>query len=344
MFSSIHQEEKEKWLLECPGHFFWTPSIQRLVHSFQQELHPEYFELLDYTQLRFRLAAWRDYSSWVLDRIFTALEKDGYSYTIRFRGVRVMTNSIVLHGYFEVPSHSAQFNQLRSTIDHIFKDYGCPVTLGQFSIPIVHFKTTSAHQHLPNLDRWEECEFGELRMSHWVVGKGGRTYGKVPLQQFIAHRGNVVGKFVPDENKPAKIEELNRKGIPCEIDVWYIDGKYWLGHDAPETEISFEWLMGSLPLRLIHCKHREALDILHRECGRLGYDVNLFYHTVEHYALTSRGQIIVHPDHACLPDSIEMMPEMSKQRDMKNRSNVVCSDSRSSLRPIYVPPAVQSDS
>jgi len=332
MFSSSEDQQKDKWMIECPGHFFWKSSIRRLVSALDRELDPTYFELLDYTTARYRLAAWRDHSSWVLDRICKVLEQDGFSYTLCFRGVRIGASAIQLHGFIDVNEHCAQFLQLRANIDRIFREYGCPVTLGQFILPIARFKNEFSHQHLPNLDRWEECDFGEVRLSEWLVHKGSRTYAKIPLQQFIAHRGNVDGRFAADENKPETIQELNRKGIACEIDVWYRENKYWLGHDAPETEISFEWLMEYLPLRLIHCKHRESLDKLHRECGRLGYNVNLFYHTVEDYALTSRGHIIVHPDQICLPDSIEMMPEMSKQRDMKSRSNVVCSDSRSNLR------------
>lgn len=327
-------QEKDTWIIDCPGHFFWTSSLRRLYASLDRELNPDYFELLDYTTARYRLASWRDHSSWILDRICKLLEQNKVSYTIRFRGVLVGATAIQLNGYFEVIEHSAQFSQLRANIDRIFKEYGCSVRLGygHFSIPIARFKNEFSQKHLPNLDRWEECEFGELRMSEWVIHKGDRTYGKVPLQQFIAHRGNVEGRLAPTENNPEKIDDLNRLGIACEIDVWYRDEKYWLGHDAPETEISFEWLMDHLSLRLIHCKHRESLDRLHRECGRLGYNVNLFYHTVEDYALTSRGHIIVHPDQPCLPDSIEMMPEMSKQRDMKTLSNSVCSDSRSYLR------------
>jgi hypothetical protein len=329
---STEDQEKDKWMIDCPGHFFWNSSLRRLYAALDRELNPQYFELLDYTTARYRLASWRDHSSWILDRMFKLLEQEKNSYTIRFRGVRVGATAIQLNGYFEVNEHCVQFSQFHANIERIFKEYGCSVRLGQFSIPVARFKHEFSSKHLPNLDRWEECDFGELRMSQWVVQKGSRTYGRVPLQQFIAHRGNVEGRVAADENKPEKIEALNRKGIACEIDVWYTDGKYWLGHDAPETEISFEWLMDHLPLRLIHCKHHEALDKLHRECGRLGYNVNLFYHTVEDYALTSRGHIIVHPDQLCLPDSIEMMPELSKQRDMKTCSNCVCSDSRSNLR------------
>ena len=335
MFSFPSQDqEKEKWMIECPGHFFWTSSIRRLMSALDRELHPDYFELLDYTAAQFRLASWRDHSSWILDRLYKVLEQDGFSYTIRFRGISVSSTAIQLNGYFEVIEHSAQFSQLRGNIERAFRDYGSSVSLGDghFSIPIARFKNTFSQKHLPNLDRWEECEFGELRMSEWIIHKGGRTYGKVPLQQFIAHRGNVEGRFAIDENKQEKIDALNRKGIACEIDVWYKDDIYWLGHDAPETQISFEWLMEYLPCRLIHCKNREALDNLHRTCGKLGYNVNLFYHTMEDYALTSRGHIIVHPDQPCLPDSIEMMPELSKERNSMYKSNVVCSDSRSYLR------------
>lgn len=331
MSSSTPEWEKDNWIIECPGHFFWNSSIRRLYTSLKQELNPEFFELLELNTLRYQLANWRDHSSWVLDRIFKALEKDGFSYTLRFRGLQSSMSAIHLHGYFEVAEHGAAFSQLRATINQLFREYGCPVTLGQFSIPIVRFKNTDSHQHLPNLDRWKECEFGEVRMSEWLVQKRGSIYGKIRLQQFIAHRGNEKGRFAHDENKPEKIEELHQKGIVCEIDIWYKENQWWLGHDAPETKVTFEWLMKNPSLCLIHCKNYQALDTLHRECGSQGYDVNLFYHTVEDYALTSRGHIIVHPNQTCLPDSIEMMPELSKTRDMKKRSNYVCSDSRSNV-------------
>lgn len=329
MSSLSSTKRNDKWNIECPGHFFWTPSIRRLYASLTQELNPEFFELLELKTLNYQLAEWRDYSSWILDRVTKALETDGFSYTLRFRGVRVGANEIQLNGYFEVNEHSAQFCQFRATIEQLFREYGCSVTLGQFSIPIARFKNKFSYQHVPNLDRWEECEFGELRFSQWIVQKDGRTYGKIPLQRFIAHRGNEKGRSLTDENKPERIDELNQKGIACEIDVWYKESQWWLGHDAPETQISFEWLLKYLPLRLIHCKNHEALDTLHRECGKQGYEVNLFYHTTEDYALTSRGHIIVHPDKPCFGDSIEMMPELSTQR--QGRSNVVCSDSRRNL-------------
>ena len=345
--SSTERRETNKWSIQCKGHFFWKPSIQRLSRSLERELNPEYFELVDYTTIHYRLAAWYDRCSWVLDRLFAILKNDGYSYTMRFRGVRVSTTAIHLYGYFEVPQEAVRFNQLRANVERVFREYGCPVSLGHISIPIVRFKNTFSHKHLPNLDRWEECEFGEIRMGSWRIAQDDKNYGSVPLQKFISHRGNMKGKYIPDENKPEKIDELNAKGMGCEIDVWFHKGSWFLGHDEPQYNVSFDWLMKYLPLRLMHCKNEDALDKLHLESGRLGYEVNLFYHTNEHYALTSRGHIIVHPDRLCLPDSIEMMPEMSKERFNRRCPNVVCSDSETNLqtsRPWFETSAADSHS
>ncbi len=329
--SSTGIPQTNVWSIHCKGHFFWKPSIHRLWKALGAELNPEFFELLDSNTLEYTLAQWHDRSSWVLDRLYTILKKDGHSYTMRFRGLRVSETAIHLHGYFEAHQEAVRFNQLRASIEGVFRDYGCPVTLGRISIPIVRFKNTNSHKKLPNLDRWEEGEFGEVRMASWRIAQDNRSYGSVPLQKFIAHRGNINGRHAPEENKPETIEFVNSKGIGCEIDVWYEEGRWYLGHDKPEYEVTFDWLMKSLPLRLYHCKNAAALDKLHLECGRLGYEVNLFYHTVEDYALTSRGHIVVHPDRLCLPDSIEMMPEMSKERQNRLCPTVVCSDSVKNL-------------
>lgn len=344
--ASSQADEKNKWIIEAKHHFFWKPSIQRLYSSLKRELDPEYFELIDLSKLGFRLASWNDPSLSALDRIFNLLRKDGFSYTIRFRGVHTTTTAIHLQGYFEVSTEQLQFQQLRASVQKIFREYGCPlnINLGHISIPIVRFKNTFSYQRLPTLDRWEECEFGELRMGQWRVYRDGRTYCLVPLQKFIAHRGNVKGRTVTDENKPQLIETLNAKGVACEVDVWYDGSDFWLGHDKGDYKVTFEWLMNFLPLRLYHCKNRQALDTLHRLCGRLGYEVNLFYHTDEDYVLTSRGHIIVKPDQFCLPDSIEMMPELSEERKNWHYTNVVCSDSEDNKIDRSPPSAFESDS
>ena len=53
----------------------------------------------------------------------------------------------------------------------------------------------------------------------------------------ISHRGNLNGK-TDDENKPKYIEQALNQGFDVEIDVWYIDNQFWLGHDKPQYKIS----------------------------------------------------------------------------------------------------------
>jgi len=56
----------------------------------------------------------------------------------------------------------------------------------------------------------------------------------------ISHRGNINGKKPNYENKPEYIWEALRKGYHCEIDVWFIDGKFKLGHDDPTYDFPHE--------------------------------------------------------------------------------------------------------
>ena len=68
----------------------------------------------------------------------------------------------------------------------------------------------------------------------------------------IAHRGNINGPNIMDENKPSYIEDAIDQGYDVEIDVWLLDGKYYLGHDEPSYLVVLEFLfMKSI---WIHCK------------------------------------------------------------------------------------------
>ena len=52
-------------------------------------------------------------------------------------------------------------------------------------------------------------------------------------QILISHRGNIDGRNVEYENNPNYIEAAINLGYDVEIDVWFIDGKFMLGHDEP---------------------------------------------------------------------------------------------------------------
>jgi hypothetical protein len=120
----------------------------------------------------------------------------------------------------------------------------------------------------------------------------------------IAHRGNVVGPYPTRENAPDYILEALGLGFDVEVDAWYQDG-WSLGHDAPTYPVKLDFLEAS---RLwVHCKNVEAL--------RRGIVAKLhcFYHTTEHYVLTSRQYIWAFPGQPGGERTICVLPEQSKQ-------------------------------
>jgi hypothetical protein len=56
----------------------------------------------------------------------------------------------------------------------------------------------------------------------------------------ISHRGNISGPNPERENHPDYILEALQAGYEVEIDVWFVDGKFKLGHDGPQYDFPFE--------------------------------------------------------------------------------------------------------
>jgi hypothetical protein len=100
----------------------------------------------------------------------------------------------------------------------------------------------------------------------------------------IAHRGNVDGPRPETENKEVTIIAAINEGFDCEIDVWKIDDRLWLGHDGPETETTVRFLETYRSSLWIHCKNLAALIFLKDS-------FNCFFHDKDTYTLTSKGFI-----------------------------------------------------
>ena len=58
----------------------------------------------------------------------------------------------------------------------------------------------------------------------------------------ISHRGNINGKDEAKENKPSYIVDAIRKGYNVEVDFWYDNGKFVLGHDEPQYSIPLDFI------------------------------------------------------------------------------------------------------
>jgi hypothetical protein len=144
--------------------------------------------------------------------------------------------------------------------------------------------------------------------------------------KLIAHRGLFNGPDVQIENTVTQIELALSKKFDCEIDVWYHDNKWYLGHDKPSQEIEFSFLMKQG--LWIHAKNIDALYLLgHTE-------LNYFWHQDDDYTLTSQGYIWTYPSKTLTPNSICVLPEW-EDNTLSNVKNLkcfgVCSDFVGSL-------------
>jgi hypothetical protein len=138
--------------------------------------------------------------------------------------------------------------------------------------------------------------------------------------KIIAHRGNLYGPNPDKENRPHYIMEALNKGFDCEIDVRYINNKWFLGHDTPDYEIIIDFLLENSDKLWIHCKNIGALHKL------LEYpQLNIFWHQEDDFTLTSKGYIWTFPGKEITERSIAVMPEWTKKEIPENAFGV-CSD------------------
>jgi hypothetical protein len=104
--------------------------------------------------------------------------------------------------------------------------------------------------------------------------------------KLISHRGNTNGPSNL-QNHPDQIEKVLSLGFDCEIDLWFNDNKYFLGHDYPQFEVDEEFL--ELDRLWIHCKNLAALE----NCP---IGSNYFWHQDDDRTLTSKGYIWTFPN------------------------------------------------
>ena len=131
----------------------------------------------------------------------------------------------------------------------------------------------------------------------------------------ISHRGNLNGK-TDDENKPKYIEEAISQGFDVEVDVWYIDNQFWLGHDKPQYKVSDGFL--EHPNLWCHAKNIDALYVMNTN-----YHIHCFWHQEDDVTLTSMGYLWSFPDEQLTDKSICVMP---KKVDKSIDCYGVCTD------------------
>ena len=114
-----------------------------------------------------------------------------------------------------------------------------------------------------------------------------------------------------------QIKKALSLGFEVEIDVWNVDGKWFLGHDEPQYSIDPIFLRNDA--LWCHAKNLEALHLM----TRMG--VHCFWHQDDDYTLTSMGWVWAYPgmESPC-ENSIAVLPEIHNT----NTENFwgICSD------------------
>jgi len=139
--------------------------------------------------------------------------------------------------------------------------------------------------------------------------------------RLISHRGNLNGPNKERENHPDYIWEALQAGYEVEIDVWWVDGKFKLGHDEPQYDFPFSLIENHYSKLWIHCKNMDVLSQLN-ELDSSGSKLNYFSHENDLGVLTSRGYIwSTH----LYDRGILVMPEVFNKEPNENTFGI-CSD------------------
>jgi hypothetical protein len=183
------------------------------------------------------------------------------------------------------------------------------------------------------IDKYSGVEFGEVQPAKWIYGYGTWTQRGTDVvtswpaapRYWILHRGLSDGPSVELENNYENLLVRIREGWHVEVDIWFEDGRWWLGHDydaAKQREISDSELEALSVGAWFHCKNVAALA----EMSRLNQGWRFFSHDRDEAVLTSTGQIWCYPGIFC-ERGIAVLPERCDQWSLGKSGLIgVCSD------------------
>lgn len=135
--------------------------------------------------------------------------------------------------------------------------------------------------------------------------------------KLIAHRGNMYGPDIDQENKPEHILFAIKSGFDVEVDIWVMDDEILLGHDKPEYLVNEDFVELISEKAWFHCKNLEALEYF------AGSRYKYFWHQSDDYTLTSNGYVWTYPGKKTIENSIIVL--LNKE-DKLPEAYGVCSD------------------
>lgn len=145
--------------------------------------------------------------------------------------------------------------------------------------------------------------------------------------KLIAHRGNINGPNSEFENNPEYIDTALSEGFDVEIDIRYVEGQFYLGHDFAQYPISTSWLEERKDNVWIHCKDLTSLKFFVDNLNNFNY----FWHQEDDFTLTSENYIWTYPGKPYTESSVIVMPELNNDIDKmvemkKYNCKGICSD------------------
>jgi hypothetical protein len=138
----------------------------------------------------------------------------------------------------------------------------------------------------------------------------------------ISHRGNLNGPKPKLENDPASVIGTLDRGLLCEIDVWYIKNKWYLGHDYPKYPVKWNFFISHETNIICHAKNTAALEKL------LDRGFHVFMHKSDPMVLTSLGWVVCMHYAAWPKDrAVVMFPELLSPKLLAaSKPFAICTD------------------
>ena len=133
---------------------------------------------------------------------------------------------------------------------------------------------------------------------------------------FISHRGNLNGQNPKEENKIDYINEALNQNFDVELDLWYKNNNFYLGHDEPLYLVDINFLNNKK--FWIHTKNLNCFYELEKT------NLNFFWHENDKIVITSKGYFWNYPGTELSNNSICVLPEKNDETNFKCLG--ICSD------------------
>jgi hypothetical protein len=248
------------------------------------------------------------------------------SFNVEFKGISKTRFGLFLNGYPSVDVNTLR-DKIRTLCKNIIEPHPqdiCHATLFRFTHP-------PSEATLAFLDtivaEFENVLLTTMRPSTWEYGFGSWLQ-KIRIiasqwpaaPRWILHRGLKYGTDPLLENQETLLWKRLQEGWDVEIDVWCIDGLWWLGHDKPSAILQNRDLLLH-PRAWIHCKNLEALS-------SMPDGAHYFTHNSDPATLTSNKYIWYYPGNFAGGErSVIVMPERAGLRfPTLSLASAVCSD------------------